>query len=44
MIKDKVFFFGDYQGYRQTNGQLVPVTVPTLAELRGFLRDLGTDL
>ena len=35
IFKDKAFFFGDYQGYRQTNGQLVLVTVPTLAELTG---------
>ena len=35
IIKDKVFFFAAYQGYRQTNGQLVLVTVPTEAELTG---------
>jgi len=35
LMKDKLFFFGDYQGYRQTNGQLVLVTVPTAAELTG---------
>ncbi|WP_263418160.1 TonB-dependent receptor [Terriglobus albidus] len=35
LMKNKLFFFGAYQGYRQTNGQLVNVTVPTLAELKG---------
>ena len=35
LMKNKLFFFGDYQGYRQTNGQLVLVTVPTAAELNG---------
>ncbi len=35
IIKNKFFIFGDYQGYRQTNGQLVLVTVPTAAELTG---------
>jgi Carboxypeptidase regulatory-like domain len=33
--KDKVFFFGDYQGYRQTEGYPTNVTVPTAAELTG---------
>jgi hypothetical protein len=40
IFKDKAFFFADYQGYRQTNGQLVLVTVPTLAELTGDFREL----
>jgi len=35
LMKDKMFFFAAYQGYRQTNGQLVNVTVPTAAELTG---------
>ena len=34
--KDKIFFFGDYQGYRQTNGQQIgPISVPTANELTG---------
>ena len=33
--KDKLFFFGDYQGYRQTEGYPTNVTVPTTAELTG---------
>src|SRR5579862_3745573 len=36
IFKEKAFFFGDYQGYRQTNGQQIgPITVPTQAELSG---------
>ena len=30
-----IFFFGDYQGYRQTHGYPTNVTVPTAAELTG---------
>jgi hypothetical protein len=33
--KDKFFVFGDYQGYRQTEGFPTNVTVPTAAELTG---------
>ena len=33
--KNKAFFFADYQGYRQTQGYPVLVTVPTAAELTG---------
>ena len=29
IIKDKLFFFGDYQGTRQTNGVSGTFTVPT---------------
>jgi outer membrane receptor protein involved in Fe transport len=35
IIKDKLFFFGDYQGYRQTDARLITATVPTAAELTG---------
>ena len=36
IIRNKVFFFGAYQGYRQTNGQPIgPYTLPTAAELTG---------
>ena len=31
MFKDKTFFFGDYQGHRETQGQTSLSTVPTLA-------------
>jgi len=33
--KDRLFIFGDYQGYRQTEGYPTNVTVPTPAELTG---------
>ncbi|MBT9330821.1 TonB-dependent receptor [Paracidobacterium acidisoli] len=33
--KDKYFFFGDYQGFRQSYGHLYLVNVPTPAELNG---------
>jgi len=33
--KDKVFFFGDYQGYRQTQGLPITGNVPTTDELTG---------
>ena len=36
IIKDKLFGFFDYQGYRQTQGTLLNYTVPTYAE-RGLL-------
>jgi hypothetical protein len=29
IIKDKLFFFGDYQGTRQTNGNSTQLTIPT---------------
>ena len=35
ILKNKMFIFGAYQGYRQTNGQPVIVTVPTAAQLTG---------
>ena len=35
ILKDKAFFFADYQGYRETNGQPILNSVPTAAELTG---------
>jgi len=35
VFKNKLFFFGDYQGYRQTDSRLVLATVPTAAMLTG---------
>ena len=32
IFKDKTFFFGDYEGYRQVSGVTYTSTVPTLAE------------
>jgi Carboxypeptidase regulatory-like domain len=37
--KDKVFFFGDYQGNRQILGQTQSFPVPTLADRTGNLMD-----
>lgn len=38
--KDKVFFFLDYQGTRQTQGQNVNTIVPTAADQTGNITDL----
>jgi hypothetical protein len=35
ILKNRMFIFGAYQGYRQTNGQPITVTVPTAAQLTG---------
>ncbi len=35
ILKNRVFIFGAYQGYRQTNGQQITVTVPTAEQLAG---------
>jgi hypothetical protein len=40
--KDKVFFFGDYQGNRQILGQAQSYPVPSLADRGGNLNDLFT--
>lgn len=37
IIKDKTFFFGDYEGFRQIQKNLVFSTVPTLAQRSGIL-------
>lgn len=37
--KDKMFFFGDYQGTRNTIGSTVNYPVPSLADRGGDLRD-----
>ncbi len=37
LIKDKLFFFGDYEGYRQLQGYLSPYTLPDAAERTGTL-------
>jgi hypothetical protein len=42
VIKDKTFFFGDYQGTRQQIARVRISTVPTLAQLQGnFSSSLG---
>ena len=42
--KDKYFFFGDYQGYRQREGFLYLVNVPTAAMLGGDFSALSTPI
>ncbi len=37
IIKDKLFFFGDYEGYRQVQGYLNFLTLPDTAERQGVL-------
>jgi Carboxypeptidase regulatory-like domain len=38
LFKDRTFFFGDYQGQRQSIGRTVTSTVPTMAERQGVFR------
>ncbi|HVH88691.1 MAG TPA: TonB-dependent receptor [Terriglobales bacterium] len=42
--KDKMFFFGDYEGTRQKLGNSQLLTVPTAAERGGNLSDLGVNI
>lgn len=42
--KNKYFFFADYQGYRQTEGYLYLVNVPTPAMLSGDFSALSTPI
>src|SRR6202521_4379018 len=35
ILKDKTFFFGYYEGFRNRQGKTVPATVPSLAERQG---------
>src|SRR5437868_3874972 len=42
--KDKMFFFGDYEGTRQRLGNSLLLTVPTAAERAGNLSDLGVNI
>lgn len=42
--KDKMFFFGDYEGTRQKLGNSLLLTVPTAAERAGDLSDLGANI
>ncbi|HWO01709.1 MAG TPA: carboxypeptidase regulatory-like domain-containing protein [Blastocatellia bacterium] len=45
IVRDKTFFFGDYQGTRQLVGRTRISTVPTLAQRRGdFSANLGLPL
>ena len=40
MFKDKTFFFGSYQGHRETQGQTFLSTVPTMAMRSGDFSEL----
>ena len=40
IVKDKTFFFGFYEGFRNRQGETVPATVPSLAERQGDFSDL----
>lgn len=44
ILHDKVFFFGDYQGTRQTEGQTQVVLVPSTADRAGNLADLASSM
>ncbi|HEX8116933.1 MAG TPA: TonB-dependent receptor, partial [Pyrinomonadaceae bacterium] len=45
VVRDKTFFFGDYQGTRQLIGRVLTSTVPTLAQRAGnFSASLGAPL
>src|ERR1700720_864592 len=35
ILRDKTFFFGYYEGFRNRQGETVPATVPSLAERQG---------
>jgi hypothetical protein len=44
IIKDKTFFFGYYEGFRNRQGETVPATVPSAAERQGNFGQLCTSL
>ena len=44
ILRDKVFFFGDYQGTRQVEGQPNLVLVPSGADRTGNLADMSGEL
>jgi hypothetical protein len=44
IIKDKLFFFGDYQGTRRKNGGSVLTTVPTALARTGNLSEYGVNI
>ncbi|QMV18999.1 TonB-dependent receptor plug domain-containing protein [Granulicella sp. 5B5] len=41
IIKDKLFFFGDYEGLRRVQGQTTTATVPTLNEINSGYTNLA---
>ena len=44
IVKDKTFFFGYYEGFRNRQGETVPATVPSTAERQGNFAQQCTDL
>ena len=44
VLKDKTFFFGYYEGFRNRQGESVPATVPSLAERQGNFAQLCTSI
>jgi hypothetical protein len=44
VVKDKTFFFGYYEGFRNRQGETVPATVPSAAERQGNFAEECTDL
>ena len=44
VVKNKVFFFGDYQGTRRNTGGSALLRVPSAAERQGDLSGLGVDI
>src|ERR1700689_3046965 len=43
ILKDKTFFFGYYEGFRNRQGETVPATVPSAAERQGNFAEECTD-
>jgi hypothetical protein len=43
ILKDKTFFFGYYEGFRNRQGESVPATVPSAAERTGDFGEECTD-
>jgi hypothetical protein len=41
IIKDKLFYFGDYEGFRRVQGTVLPGSVPTLTERNSGFTDLS---
>jgi outer membrane receptor protein involved in Fe transport len=44
ILKDKTFFFGYYEGFRNRQGETVPATVPSAAEREGNFAELCTSI
>jgi Carboxypeptidase regulatory-like domain/TonB dependent receptor len=44
IFKDKTFFFGYYEGFRNRQGETVPATVPSVAERQGNFAEQCTSI